>query len=469
MRNAILFPAAAALAAAAAAQNPATLEFNDQTSGTGSAGGGAFDLVGGHAVSFDVGGDSGELVLLLLSPLPAGPNPPLVGGVPLHVDLAASCLLASGLTDPMAVLDASGGFSFPLTIPNGLPVGATVYSQAGLVDPSSFVLRLTGGLDLTVVCGAEGPTFVSVTASGSASTTGHYAVALGATVNDPQPKLIAPGNQFSGGHSDQILLHPVDDPMNFSHAYTWSDGDEVGWFRDRLTVDGSTPGIDRIFFVARNTTNNPNFVDWDGAAFSNETTLAPADGSIQRLCVTEEGDLIGNDFFGRFYVWDRSLGYQRFFLFQITNDASSVPWGSSLDTALGKIGYDPATGLVLIPVNNAAVSTSGQLYGYDLAGNRVLVDQNLMGTTPPGFNSYRFGVTLDLADPTCRVLVHGGRDGGPFFVARFTDGLQTKTVSQVPVPDDQGGWIGVIAGGKFYTNTNTFSYGIVERLLPLDW
>jgi len=452
-----------------AAQNPATLDVDDLSTGLGSAGGASFDLVGGHSIQFVAGGDPGELVLLFLSPLPPGPNPPQLGGVPLHFDPSQFFLLANGLANPTAVIDAAGGWTLPLTAPNGLPLGGVMYTQVGLLDTSSFALRLSNGVDLTVSCGTDAPSFVSYTATGSASSTGHYANALALTVNDPSPKLVAPGNQFIGGHSDQLLMHPINAPMVHSHSYTWPGGDELGWFRDRLTLDGSTPGIDRIFFVARNTTSAPNFVDWDGQNFANTTTLTPAAGSIQRLCVTDEGDLIGNDFSGNVYLWDKSAGYTRLHLFTFTNSAASVPWGSSLDTALGKIGYDPVSGLLLLPVNNAAVSSTGQLYGFDLAGNRLLADQDLMGSTPQGFNAYRFGVTVDLDQPECRVLVHGGRDSGAFFVARFTEAMTKKSVTQVGGGDTHGGWIGALLGSQFFTNTNTASYGIVERALPADW
>lgn len=461
--------ALASLPLALHAQNPATLLVDDLSNGASSAGGPSFDLVGGHTVQFTAGGDPGELVLLFLSALPPGPNPPQLGGVTLNFNPAEFFLLANGLGDPSAVLDAAGSWSLATTAPNGLPEAGVIYTQAGLFDTSTFVLRLSNGVDLTVVCGSGAPSFVSYTASGSSSATGHYANAMALTVNDPNPKFVAPGNQFAGGHTDQLLLHPLNAPMVHSHAYTWPGGDELGWFRDRLTLDGSTPGIDRIFFVARDTTETPNFVDWDGQGFANTTSLSPAAGSIQRLCVTDEGDLIGNDFFGNVYLWDKSAGYARLYLFTFTNDAASVPWGSSLDTALGKIGYDPVSGLILMPVNNSAVSTTGQLYGFDLAGNRVLADQDLMGTTPPGFNSYRFGVTVDLSQPECRVLVHGGRDGGDFFVARFTQAMNQKTVTQVGGGDTHGGWIGALHGSQFFTNTNTASYGLVERALPLDW
>ena len=116
--------ACAAPAHLLAAQNPATLDVDDLSTGLGSAGGASFDLVGGHSIQFVAGGDPGELVLLFLSALPPGPNPPQLGGVPLNFDPSQFFLLANGLANPTAVIDAAtGGWTLPLTAPNGLPLG----------------------------------------------------------------------------------------------------------------------------------------------------------------------------------------------------------------------------------------------------------------------------------------------------------------------------------------------------------
>lgn len=457
-----------ALAAPVAAQNPATLALLDGTSGE------VFNDTGffrhDHDVAFLTGGDPGEIVLLVISPLPGPSNPPvLFNGVPIGFDLTFHFVLANGFLDPSGVVGAGGFSQFNLTIPETLPVGAQVYAQSVLISLTALDLRLTNTLDLKVSCGNLAPTWVSTSGVGSAATTPMYANALAVTVNDPEPKFVGPGHLFTAGVDAQILLAPVSAPEAFTHAHTWSGGDPVGWFRDRFALDGSTPGIDRIFFVARDTTDTPNFVDWDGAAFSNETSLAPVAGSIQRLCVTDEGDLIGNDYFGNVYLWDKQAGYAQSFLFQFTNDPTSVPWGSSLDGALGKIAYDPVSGLVLLPVRNEDVSLSGQLYGFDLAGNRLFVDQDLFETPLTGFNSARIGVTVDLADPECRVLAHGGRDQGTCYFARFGGGMQSKAVAAGDPDDKNGGWIGALVGGELWTNTNTLTYGLVRRALPSDW
>lgn len=448
---------------------PPTYEIQDLTAGVGSNGTGMFDLVSGHSVRVDFGGDPGEAVLLLVSVVPPGPNPPLIGGTPLAVDINSMVVLLNGLAISFLQIGPTGTLMLPATIPANLPIGVDLYTQMLLVDTNNFSGRLSPGIVFSMTCGSDGPTFQSKQNTGSASTTGHYASAMAATINDPNPKLIAPGHLFTASEWAKIKLAPLSDPANPTHEYTWSGGDEVGYYRDRLTVDGTTPGIDRIFFVARNTTNTPNFVDWNGMGFANETTLTGVAGSIQRLCVANDGDLIGNDYFGNFYRWDKQNAYAQSSLFTISNTAASVPWGASLDTNLGKIAHEPVNDLVLIPVRNDAVSLSGQLYGFDMTGNRLFVDQDLMGTTPPGVNSYRFGVTVDHSSPTCRVLVHGGRDAGPFFVARFTGALTNKTVQQNAGNDSNGGWIGVLIGDEFWTNTNTNSYGVVRRALPTDW
>jgi hypothetical protein len=125
--------------------------------------------------------------------------------------------------------------------------------------------------------------------------------------------------------------------------------------------------------------------------------------------------------------------------------------------------------LILLPIDNDAVSLSGQLYGFDFAGNRVFVDQDVMATPLTGAGSTDFGVTVDLQNPRCRVLVHGGKNGGSMFVARYLGGLRQKVVTAIGGRDSSGGWQGVLIGNQFWTNTNNASYGAVERNLPFDW
>ncbi len=390
------------------------------------------------------------------------------------------CPLAPSLGNVFTLADTFGIGICPALVPAtpapwaiqfpGLGLPTSIALQALVEDPLSGTnLGVSNAVLVNVGCGAGSPSWIQTSSSGSATTTPHYAMAMTATQNDPNPKLVGPGHQYTASVWARIMLAPVANPAAATVWHTWSGGDEVGYYRDRLALDGTTPGIDRIFFVARTTTSTPNFVDWDGAAFSNETTLAPAQSSILRLCIADDGDLIGNDTLGYVHRWDKQNAYQKTTLFQLTNTAASLPWGSSLDTALGKIAYHPPTGLILFPVNNSAVSATGQLYGFDAAGNRLLADQNVLPVAPTGVNSFRFGVTVDTANAACRILFHGGRDSGPMHFVRFADNLQTKVPAQNPSGDTNGGWCGALIGGEFWTNTNVYSYGAVRRLLPTDW
>ncbi len=421
------------------------------------------DVLTGQPFSLDVATQPGEATAAFALFLTAGvPGPADVA--PLPFGIGDMCFA------PTTVLVPSATAPWNVNL-GGVSVVADLTIQGLMVDPTQpFPVSITNGLIVRAgPCGTSAPVHVSTSTTGSAAATGHYALAMRGTINDPDPKLIGPGHLFTPGQFDKIRLAPLGTPGVATHDYTWSGGDEVGWFRGRMAVDGSTPGIDRIFFVARNTSGTPNFVDWDGTAFSNETTLTAASGSIQRLWTKDDGDLMGNDFFGNVYVWDKQNGYARTQLFQFTNNASSVPWGSSLDLGLGQPAYDPVSELVLLPIDNDAISQSGQLYGFDLSGNRVFVDQDLMGTLLDGSGSTDFGVTVDLQNPTCRVLAHGGKNGGSMFIARFTGGMGQKNVTALPSPDSSGGWQGVLFDGEFWTNTNNASYGAVRRLLPTDW
>jgi hypothetical protein len=262
----------------------------------------------------------------------------------------------------------------------------------------------------------------------------------------------------------------VGDPDTATDSYTYSGGGQIGYYRDRMTLDGTTEGVDRIFFVSHIADGTPVFVDWDGSAFSNETVLTSVSGSIQRMCVIDDGDLIAYNYWGQVYRWDKQNGYPVQFLFQFQNDPSSIPYGSSMDLNVGKPAYDPATGWLLFPVDNPNISASGQLYGFTLSGTREFVDQDLMGEPLTGIGSMDFGVTIDQSAPSCRVLVHGGMNSGPMFIARFVNDMTEKHVTKLDgVGDTSGGRWGTLSGDYLYTNSNNWTWGVIWRLLPSDW
>jgi len=321
-------------------------------------------------------------------------------------------------------------------------------------------------------CGTGVPQLIAGSGTGSSTTYGHMWIALLATINDPNPKLIAPGHQYTSTMWSKILLHPITDPydMPATHWHSHSGGDQVGYYRGRLAVDGTTAGIDRIFYVALNTSGYPNFVDWDGVSetFSNETQLANCNGGILRMCTTDEGDLIVVDYYRRVHLYDKSNNYAYQLLFQFENSPSGIPYSLALDSTLGQIGYDPVSELILFPTNNTVISLSGQLYGFDMSGTRQFVDQDVFETPMTGYNLSLIGCTVDMSSPMCRVFVHGGGSGGPMYFARFTDGLTNKNVD-IATTNGGGGWWGAITDGRFWTNHNSNSYGRQWYDLPADW
>ncbi len=446
----------------ASAGPPNGYELDDVTSGSGSNGTGSFELIGGHVVRVRAHGTPGRVVWLLLSPNPAPIPAPVIGGTPLGVDPGTTSILVLG------TLPASGGIAVTATVPNDVPFGAAVHTQVayvgGALDP-----RLSAPIVVSVGCGDEGPTFVQSWTDGSSSTSFEARKGIVATVNDPAPKLIGPGYRFSAAKRSMILFASTATPTQFTHAYAWSGGDELCVFRDQLAVDGSTPGIDRVFFVASGTPRRPNFIDWDGAQFANETTLAAAPSSLVRITATTEGDLIAVDALGSVVEWDKQSGYALTVLFQLQNAPSSVDWGAFITTTLGRIAVDPATGWILLPVNNPNVSNSGQIYAFDRGGVRQLVDLDVMGVNDPLLSGVPLGVTVDRRNTGCRVYVHGGGTNATFYVARYTARFASKRVRTSVLQDRFGGASGVILGDDFWTNTNDHTWGLVRRTLPIDW
>ncbi|HEX9743849.1 MAG TPA: PKD domain-containing protein [bacterium] len=347
------------------------------------------------------------------------------------------------------------------------------FDDAGLFDVMCKATNPCGEDEIDepitiAVCGSGIPVYDTT----FAGTTGapYYYMDLEATVNDPNPKLVAPGAFSSPTTERRIMLASITNPSVTVASYEYTGTGQIGSGLGRTFVDGSDPGIDRIFFVSNTSASQPNYVEWNGSSFSNETTLPSCGSGIWSLTVTDEGDVIAHNSIGptsSVFMWDKSNGYSCSTIFTFTNTAGSVPYGNFGN--LLKIAYDPATELVLFPVSNNLVSTGGQLYGFTLAGVRDFADTNVYeANVNPG--SFQLGVTVDYSSPTCRVLFHGNPNGTLFWSARYSNGLTGKTIMQTTMPaDSYGGKSGAFAGDYFFTNTNNWNYWAIRRPLPTDW
>ena len=138
----LLGPLVAAICAGAlAAQTPAALVLSDVTLGTPASG-----LVLGHAVTFDVVGEPGEVVLVLASPTPPPVPPPLVGGVPLAVDPASFAILFDGFARGLAI-GPGGVLHLPARVPPTLVLSkfrrvSALEPDGGRANPPGVRLRL---------------------------------------------------------------------------------------------------------------------------------------------------------------------------------------------------------------------------------------------------------------------------------------------------------------------------------------
>ncbi len=102
--------------------------------------------------------------------------------MPLAVDTNSFVVLLNGLAIPFLTIGPTGTLMLPATIPGDLPIGVTLYTQALLVNTGMLTGRLSPGIKMTITCGTDGPTFVAKQSTGSAATTGHYALAMAATI-----------------------------------------------------------------------------------------------------------------------------------------------------------------------------------------------------------------------------------------------------------------------------------------------
>lgn len=297
----------------------------------------------------------------------------------------------------------------------------------------------------------------------------YYFAGIAATINDPVPKLVAPGAFAYTTSQKKIYLALPSDPLTPVASWDWTGAGYT--YAQGVLVDGTTAGIDRIFFCDNNTGNAPHFVDWNGTSFSNETTIpAMPSGSVYNWCLNDEGDVIAHNNIGpntTVYLWDKQNNYAIQTLFQFQNTSASLPYGTLAN--IGRMGYDPETKLILFPVSNGSVSSGGQLYGFSLTGQKVFVDQNVFGTAV-GTDTRIFSVTVDFKAPKCRVLFHGAPNNSAVWFARFTDGLTKKTVGSITNPlDNSGAKVGCLIGTDFWSNSNNWSFRAIRRNLPADW
>jgi hypothetical protein len=295
---------------------------------------------------------------------------------------------------------------------------------------------------------------------------------LNATVNDSQPKLVAQGGWFYPDTEKKIFLTLPSAPTTIVATYEWTGGGDIYGRPNRMAVDGSTSGVDRIVFCPNASPAGPRLVDWDGSTFTPGPTIPPMPyGSVWSLCVTDEGDIIAHNNIGpqtRVYLWDKQNNYTVSQIFYFTNTYDSVPYGSSLGN-IGQLAWDPSTQAILFPVGNSAISMGGQLYGFTVTGTRIFDDTNVYGTNLSEAGDL-FGVTVDLEAPTCRVLFHGAPNDGPMWIARYVNDMEDKYVGSITNPlDNTGGPNGCLIGTDLWTNSNNWNYRVIRRQLPSDW
>ena len=131
------------------AQPSATLELQDISLGTTTAGSTLGELIPSHVVTLRIAGTPGDRHALLLSgtPAPAGLS---VGGVAVGVDPAALVPLWDGLADPaVPPLGAAGTFDLTFLVPDTFALGTVLYLQAVVVAPGGGALGITNHLELT--------------------------------------------------------------------------------------------------------------------------------------------------------------------------------------------------------------------------------------------------------------------------------------------------------------------------------
>lgn len=99
----------------------------------------------GNQLDFAIDGTPSGWVFLAFSPTPpfgAGS----IGGVPIEVDLATVGYLLQGLQ-----LDPTGHLTYATFVPDNLPTGISIWTQAAVVAPADLAIQLSGGVRIDLV------------------------------------------------------------------------------------------------------------------------------------------------------------------------------------------------------------------------------------------------------------------------------------------------------------------------------